>query len=255
MTRTPMPVILLLLSLTVFCFPETKECRDDPEFYRYLSGSIGRESGAEPFVYLMPCDTMFINEGVTVNVHGNTYLAFKEPKNENAIVIKGTMIVNGTPSRKVRISSSIDSKLLNPEDLKQPWWGITVEKSGSLILNNTMIYGAYIPVRANSPNLRIVGSFFYGASEIFIDVADNYELPEDKYVAEFSLNDYLQALAESDSAAAGSALPEKKSVWKTPWPYTGIGFLCAGGAVTMILLNQPEKMIRNQQVGTLSPDL
>jgi hypothetical protein len=165
------------------------------------------------------------------------------------------MIVNGTPSRKVRISSSIDRKLLNPEDLKLPWWGMVVEKTGSLILNNTMVYGAYIPVRALSSNLRITSSFFFGGSEIFIQAADNFELPEDKYVESFSLSDYLASWVESGSVSLASGGAEKRSIWKSPWPYVGLGFICAGGATTLMLLNQPEKKIQRQKVGSLSPEM
>ncbi len=71
-----MKILGIVLLLTIAVLASSKKCQEDPDFYQYLSGTIGSGDENKPFVYLMPCDTMFINKGVSVIVNKNTYLAF-----------------------------------------------------------------------------------------------------------------------------------------------------------------------------------
>jgi hypothetical protein len=214
-------------------FSGTGECIEKPDSYRYLSGEIGDIDKSEPHVYLMACDTMYINEGVTVNVFENTYLAFSDPKPSNAIIINGTMVVNGSNNNKVRIASSIDRK-------NEPWIGIIIKNKGKLILNSSIFYGSNNPINSYSSNFRIVNSFFFNAQSILVDGFEEYKIPEGGYIPSFSLTGYNNSIENSpiSEPAYPVAKPAgpKMSFWRSPWTYIGAGIAFAGGAAVTYLI-------------------
>jgi hypothetical protein len=255
-----MKILILILFLSFSAGAGTKECREDPDFYKYLTGTIGSGDEKKPFTYLMPCDTMYINKGVTVIINKNTYLAFADPKTDNVLIVQGTLIVKGTQQYNVRISSSLDTVLLSPTGLKSPWWGISVENRGSLVFDNVMMYGAYIPVKINSKEVRIENSIFFGGNQIYVEGMDNYKIRKDGYVKSFSMEDYLMKFVgtstETDQAQPEKKPKKKKSFWSSPWPYIGGGaVLIGGGVIAAGLLYEPEDKVVDRELGTLDLDM
>ncbi|MBF0430058.1 MAG: hypothetical protein HQK83_02175 [Fibrobacteria bacterium] len=215
----------------------TKDCKEDPEFYKFLSGTIGDGKADKPSVYLFPCDTMFIAENVSVMINKNTYLAFADPQPANAIIVKGSLVMQGTQEERVQLSSAVDTLLLSPEEMKKPWWGIVLERTGSLYMNNTIVHGTSVPIQVNSNHLKIVNSFFLGGDILLIEGLVNYKIPKVGFVEDFSMDEYIRKLAHPDETAQNGGDKEsvptkkrkrKKSILKSPWPYVGLSLVTAG---------------------------
>lgn len=223
----------------------TKECLDDPEFYRFLGGTLGRDDEPEPLVFALPCDTMIVQTGVTVHILPNTYIAFKDPNPRNAIVVRGRMVVEGGKARKVHFSSSLDAQLFSPESQSDPWKGIVVDSGGGLHLENVVLHGAEVPISSESPDLTLRKIFFYNARELRLPGERTLSLQSKPYWDEFNAQAYLarvRALEQNTSnpdslAANGSGNPpeEQKLWWKSPWLYTGAAAVVMAGGLSWML--------------------
>ncbi len=236
-------------------FASTLDCIDDPSFFKFLSGHIGNGSPESPFIYLMPCDTMYIAKGVTVKIAPNTYLAFADPKPENAIIVQGNFIVQGTRAHSVTLSSAIDTLMFSHGSLRKPWKGITVDSTGLLVFQNTMVYGAAVPLTLRSKDVNITSSFFYDSHEFAIIGSKNFPLSQNHFIDDFNLQLYLNSLSPTIPETIPETpkkKPEKKSNhWFT---YGSVAVITAGGLAYLIFnfledeneLSPDEKLLQDK---------
>ncbi len=258
-------VVGFCLMLASFSWASTSNCLSDPDFFQFLNGKIGTGNPTKPEFYLMECDTMIINKGITVQLAPNTYLAFADPQPHNVLIVKGTLIIEGDNNKKSYISNSLDTVLFSPSHLKENWGGILVEKEGQLTLNNAMVYGAPVPIHGFSRDIQISNSYFYNANNIINFLGEPLDLNSNKYLAEFNLAAYLdnqalketpapKSIPESTQEKTAKKKQQEKSFWKSPWPYIGLIGATSAAAVYLVLDLSEDPSEKSGDNSSLSAD-
>ncbi len=251
--------IILILSLS-FAFTSTKECQEDPDFYMALAGVLGKGNRDKPSVIFLPCDTAIIQAGAVLTISRNTYISFQHPSPNNLIIVKGTLLINGEPDNRVKISSSTDTTFFDKQSMSNPWKGLQIEETGSVIIKETEVFGAETPIQSNSEKVHIINSFFFGGKKILLPGNGEHIVPNNHFIDdldfEYPGTDEKQMVKKSQSQDDDFFFPEpeKSSFFKSPWFYGTIGVIAvAGGSYLAFNLfthdSEPEKHVIEVEPG------
>ncbi len=184
-----------------------EKCVDGRPEYLNLPRVIGAPDIDSSVTYVLRCDTVHVPKGSKTVVYAGSFLHFAKKNSGNSIQVEGTLILLGMKDRYVTLAGARDLRKTTVEPAKAPWSGITVLPGGSLEMSYTGMFGAANPVIVNSPDVKIVNSYFTGGKGIVRQDGSWYLLD-----SQFTAVNNLDFSKPTDQAASDPAsLPSRLS--------------------------------------------
>ncbi len=217
----------------------------------HLPTHVGNPRAYGIATHLLPCDTMVVPSGQTTTIHAGTWLHFGEASSPNhVILVKGTLITEGTAEKPVTFSGTLAEGLTGTVPGGSLWGGILVAEGGKVRLQGTRIHNASSALISNSTDVAFSQAFFKGClnllppnqQSILLDYEGEVRDTLDFFnMGAKSLGYAGRGPKERKNRRQGSQLQERSS--SKPWLWVALGAtaLLAGGGITYHVLYRPEK--------------